>query len=171
MPIEGVDSMRSTRLAFIFVGLAIAGLALLACGGSGNDSDGSETEIPEFRDGSFDEGSAHIEMTGDKKLNVDAKGDGVAVGGFVILNFVTEEAAIAISYQSNAEKGKSGGVTISSDEIVAGGLWAECSSKVEDNANELKGEFSCKDVEAIDPHAAKTYKVSITGSFSVPRAR
>ena len=175
--------MRAFRTALL---LALPALALLAaCGGdddsddAGGDASSGSTKgaksssggatIPTIKDGNFTEGTVSLQVSGGQDLKVDAKGNGIANGGFALLTFANDEATVILSIQGGS-KDEPGGIAITTKKFATAGDWnKECTLSVNDGATELKGEFSCKDIDAVDPTSAKTYKLRATGKFTVRR--
>ena len=164
-----------------------------ACGGGGDDDDDSrspgdspfgndksgdsgststnDVALAKFEDGNFDKGSVHVEITGDKKMTFDVDGvGGLALNGLALLTF-SDNDKTGVSISVNKVAGEDpGGIAVTSAELITGGAWGtECTLKLTDSSKDLKGQFECKDVEAVSPTAAKSYKVTVKGNFSVER--
>jgi hypothetical protein len=138
----------------------------------GGDSGGSSSKDAVFqaiKDGAFGEGKLHIEISGDKDLEFDAAGNGLATGGYTLLTFASDKASVLLAFQADSKEAP-GAFTLTTEEFATAGEWGtQCTVTTDDGADELKGEFECKELEAVDVRAVKTYKVRIKGSFSVPR--
>jgi hypothetical protein len=183
-----VSSLRRSLLILIPV-LALIG----ACGGGDDDSDdggddsggdsstpttsgggssrssNGDVDIPAIKDGAFADGTVHVEVSGDKDFKFDAKGNGIATGGYALLTFASDEASVILAFQADSED-EAGGFSLTHTALATGGEWGrDCTVNLDESANELKGEFSCKEVEGIEPGSVKTYKVRISGNFSVTR--
>jgi hypothetical protein len=178
-----VCSLR-TSLLILFPALAV----LAACGGSDDASDdsggassspaakddatrssNSAAKIPAIKDGNFVDGTIHAEVSGGKDFKLDAKGNGIATGGFALLTYSNSEGTVILSFQADSKE-EPGGVAVTTAELATAGAWgADCTVTVDDAAKELKGEFNCKEIEAVDPKAVKTYKVRVKGTFSASR--
>lgn len=182
-----VFSFRRSLLPFI-PALAILG----ACGGSDDDADVSDdadegssspsannggatrgsnntAKVPTIKDGAFDEGTVHIEVSGQKDFKLDAEGNGITMGGFTLLTFANDDATVILTFQVDSKE-EPGGVAITATQLSTAGSWGkECTVTAEDGTKELKGEFTCKEVEGVDSKTVKTYKVKVTGKFSVKR--
>lgn len=174
--------------------ILVPALALFgACGGSDGDSDDSgdsgngaasspaasnddatrssngSAGIPAIKDGTFGDGEVHVEISGDKQLKLDVKGNGMATGGFALLTFASEDAAVTLTLQAGSKEAP-GALSITTADLATAGEWGTaCTVNIDDGANELKGEFGCKEIEAVDPKTVKTYKLRISGDFSLPR--
>ncbi len=173
----------------------IPALALLgACGGGGDDDDSGgdsddssgqassptaasgdsrssngDADIPSIKDGAFADGEVHVEVSGDKDFKIDLKGNGIATGGYTLLTFVSDEASVILAFQAGS-KDEAGGLSITHTKLATAGAWGtDCTVTIDEGANEVKGEFSCKDIEGIEPGSVKTYKVRVSGTFSVTR--
>ncbi len=111
----------------------------------------------------------HVEVAGDKDVKIDAPGNGLATGGYTLLTFGNDKASVILAFQADSKEAP-GALSITTEEFATAGEWGtDCTVTVDDGANELKGEFDCKDVEAVDARTAKAYEIRIKGSFSVPR--
>lgn len=180
---------------FLLLMFIPAVLVITGCGGggdddddSGGDDDGGDTtsseksngdnkssnrdvDIPDIKDGNFTDGSVHLEYSGGKDFKGDIKGNGIATGGFTLLTFADEEGSVLISFQPDS-KDEPGGLAITTKDISTAGEWGdECSISVDDGAKELKGEFECGQIEALEVSSAgKTLKVRVKGNFSLTRA-
>lgn len=140
-------------------------------GGGGNDGGTSnkDTGVLAIKDGVFGDGEVHIEVSGGKNLEVDAKGSGLATGGYTLLTFGTDKATVILAFQADS-KDAPGAISITTAEMATAGEWGtQCTVTVDDGAKQLQGEFECKEVEATDMKSAKSYKVRIQGDFAVPR--
>jgi hypothetical protein len=184
-----VFSLRRSLLVLI------PALALLgACGGgddddSGGDSDDSNggsssptrssgdasrssngsTNIPAIKDGAFATGEIHLEVSGDKDFKADLEGNGYAAGGYTLLTFVGDAGSVFLAFQADSKEAP-GGFSLTHTDLAAGGEWgAGCTVTVDEIGDDLKGEFSCKELEGIAPGSIKSYKVRIKGDFSVKR--
>lgn len=165
-------------------------LAFAACGG-GDDSDDSDNpfssgdeksgdskssngddfdvKVPIMKDGVLGDGTAHIQVSGDRDMKLDPKGNGIINGGFALLTFTNSDATVILSFQPGS-KDEPGAISFTTKDISTAGEWgADCSVTVDDGAKELKGEFSCKELEAVSPTTTKNFKVKISGSFTLPR--
>jgi len=185
-----VSSLRRSLL------ILIPALALLgACGGGGDDDDSGgdsddssdqasspttsgggssrssngDVDIPAIKDGAFADGEVHVEVSGDKDFKFDVKGNGIATGGYTLLTFGNDEASVILAFQAGS-KDEAGGLSITHTKLATAGAWGtDCTVTIDEGANEVKGEFSCKDIEGIEPGSANTFEVSIKGDFSVSR--
>ncbi len=178
-------------IPFRYAALAVLPVLLFvsACGGdddessNGDDDSGSSSsssngsssssknsvDIPKIKDANFEKAKAHIEVSGGKDFKLDLDGNGLALDGFALLTFATNDGSVQIS-ANGSEKEEPGGFAVTTKELASGGGWgSDCSVKVTDGDKELKGEFDCKQVEGIEPGGVKTYKVHIKGTFSATR--
>lgn len=173
-------------LLVLIPALAIFG----ACGGGDDDSDGEaddaspasgsgsgasgrssnkDSRVPAIKDGVFGDGKLHVEISGGKNLEIDARGNGLATGGYTLLTFGNEKATVILAFQADSKEAP-GAVSVTTAEMATAGEWGtQCTVTVDDGATELKGEFECKEVEATDMKSVKSYKVRIQGDFAVPR--
>ncbi len=177
-------SRRSLLVALL--AFAAAGALMAACGGD-DDSDtadndastssgsketpkssGSRNKIPDIKDGAFRTGAVSIAVSGGKDLKIEGKGTGITSGGFTLLTYTGSGVTIQIAFQKDSPD-EPGALIISGESFAAGGEWGkECTISLDDGANELKGEFSCKDADALIDRA-KDAKVNIKGTFTATR--
>ncbi|MCL4240435.1 MAG: hypothetical protein KJ048_03705 [Dehalococcoidia bacterium] len=183
--------MSSLRRSLLVL---IPALALLgACGGGDDDDSGGDSgdssdqsssptttsgdsrssngdvDIPEIKDGAFADGEVHVEVSGDKDFKFDLKGNGIATGGYTLLTFGSDEASVILAFQAGS-KDEAGGLSITHTKLATAGAWGtDCTVTIDEGADEVKGEFGCKDLEGIEPGSVKTYKVRVSGNFSVTR--
>ena len=167
-------------------------LILGSCGGgddddsSSDDDDGGDTpssakrsgdrkgsngdvDVPTVKDGAFAEGSVHIEYSGGKDFKGDLKGSGFTQGGFTLLTFASDDAAVTISFQPES-KDEVGGLLISTKDFSTAAVWGtDCSVDAQEGAKAFKGEFECDEIEGIEPGKVKSHKVRVKGNFSVSR--
>lgn len=175
--------------------ILIPALALLgACGGGddddsddgGDDSAGAsstptttsddadrssngDADIPAIKDGAFADGEVHVEVSGDKDFKFDVKGNGIATGGYTLLTFGNDEASVILAFQADS-KDEAGGLSITHTKLATAGAWGtDCTVTIDEGANEVKGEFECKDLDAVQPGTVSTYEVRVSGNFSVTR--
>ncbi len=186
--ILGAASVYAFRTSLLVL---VPCLALLAsCGGdddsddsSGGDDASSATtakgdaggtsnlsvKVPAIKDGNFEKGTVHIEVSGGKDFKVDLEGNGLATNGFALLTFASNDASVQISL-SNDSKNEPGGLALTARQLATGGGWGtDCSVSVNDGDKELKGEFECKQVDGIEPGSVKTHRVHLKGTFSATR--
>ncbi len=166
--------------------LALVPVVLLvaACGGDDDDSNGDAGDessgatserssgdgarIPQVRDANFVSGKVHIEVSGDKDFKVDSDGNGIAANGFTLLTYGSEDATVILSFQSAGEG--PGALSLTTAQLATSGEWGrDCTLKIEDGSDELKGEFTCKELDAIDPKTVKDFQIRVFGSFSAKR--
>lgn len=182
-------SLRRSLLVLI-PALAILG----ACGGGDDDNSGGDSDdssggspspttttgddsrssngganISAIKDAVFADGEVHVEVSGDKDFKIDVKGNGLATGGSVLLTFGSDKATVILAFQADSKEAP-GGLSVTTEDISTAGEWGtDCTVTMDDGANELKGEFECENVEAVDIRAAKVYEVRMKGNFSVSR--
>jgi hypothetical protein len=137
--------------------------------GDGSSSSNGNANIPAIKDGAFAEGEVHVEVSGDKDFKMDVEGNGIATGGYTLLTFTDDEATVILAFQAGSEE-EAGGLSLTHTALATAGAWGgDCTVNLDESANELKGEFSCKDIAAVQPGSANTYEVSLKGNFSVSR--
>ncbi len=140
--------------------------------GSGSPASGPTTssksgERKTVRDGGLT-GSVRIEISGDKKAKFEAKGGGIVVGGTVVLNFGDAENIVILAIGTEGDE--AAGFAITTKDLSTAGEWGQsCDFRYEDSESALKGEFACKGIPAVALGTAKTYKVSVSGSFDLER--
>lgn len=175
------------RFLLVLMMLLALGSLATACGGDDSDDSGddatsadddkgdskssnkNDVKVPTIKDGVLADGSAHVEVSGDKDLKLDPKGGGFIQGGFALLTFTNSEATVILSFQPDS-KDEPGGLSFTTKDVSTAGEWGkDCSVTVDDGAKELKGDFSCKELEAVSPTTTKNFKVKINGSFTLPR--
>ena len=136
---------------------------------SRGDSSNRSIEIPNIKDGNFGKATVHVEVSGGKDTKLDLEGNALATGGFVLLTFAGTDGSVQISLQGG-KADEAGGVSLTTRQLATAGGWgADCSVKVSDGDRELRGEFECKEIEAIEPGATKVFKVRLKGSFTASR--
>ena len=132
-------------------------------------SSNGNANIPAIKDAIFNDGTVHVEVSGDKDFKFDAKGNGIATGGYTLLTFASDEASVILAFQGDSED-QPGGFTLTGSDITTAGEWgADCTVTFDDGANELKGEFNCDEVEGIDLRGTRVYDIRVNGEFSVSR--
>ncbi len=173
--------MNPTRLLF----LALLSFALIAaaCGGDddddddgGDDSDSSSSSssqnrskgVPNLKvtDGGLT-GSITVDITGDRKEKLEMDGAGVAQSGAAYVSFAKDTASLQLVLSSGNEPG---GMALNSKEVSTAGAWGEgCDININDSASELKGDFTCKNIDAVTAGSLKAFKINVTGKFSLKR--
>lgn len=137
--------------------------------GDGSRSSNGSADIPAIKDGAFADGEVHVEVSGDKDFKFDVKGNGIATGGYTLLTFASDEATVILAFQADSND-EPGGLSVTNTALATAGEWGkDCTVTLDEGANELKGEFSCKDIDAVQPGSANTFEVRISGNFSVTR--
>ncbi|MEP7217189.1 MAG: hypothetical protein ABI782_13140 [Anaerolineaceae bacterium] len=185
--------MNLSRSSFLIALLTLAiGALITACGGDDNSDSstkdsstkdtggsgaskqtanpsGGSIKIPAIKDGAFQDGVTNIEISGEKNLKIDGKGNGIVSSGFTLLTYVGSGGTAAqFAFQADTPDSP-GGVTITGGEVVTGGQWGrECTVSLSDNPKELKGEFSCKNADAL-LNGTKSAKVNVKGTFTAQR--
>ncbi len=148
-----------------------SGASASPAGGGGDNGASSDKDaaFQAIKDGMFGDGKVHVEISGDKDAEIDAPGNGLATGGYTLLTFGNDKASVLMAFQGDSKEAP-GALSVTTEEFATAGEWGtQCTVTLDDGADELKGDFECKEVEAVDIRAAKTYKVRIKGNFSVPR--
>ncbi len=108
-------------------------------------------------------------MSGDQDLTFDADGAGIASDGFALLQFFHEQSTVILTLQAGSEA-EPGALSISTQKLSTAGEWgSDCDVTVDDSPTALKGEFSCKNIDAVDLKSFASYKISVKGNFSVTR--
>lgn len=137
-------------------------------GGSSRSSNG-DVDIPAIKDGAFANGEVHVEVSGDKDLKLDLKGNGIATGGYALLTFANDEATVILAFQADV-KDEPGGLSVTHPALATAGAWGDgCTVTIDEGANEVKGEFECRDLDAVQPGTVNAYEVRVSGNFSVTR--
>lgn len=135
----------------------------------GNKGSKAKVDVPTVRDGTFGEGSVHVEYSGGKDFKGDVEGNGIAQEGYTLLTFGDRDAAVILTFQHDS-KDEPGTISITTNDLFTTAEWgSDCSVTVEDGDKELKGEFECDQVEGVEPGSTKSHKVRVKGNFSVPR--
>jgi hypothetical protein len=109
-----------------------------------------------------------IEISGDKKVKIDADGNGTAVPGFALLTYIAGDnnASVQIGIQSDDDE-NAGAVAITHKDVVTTGAWGQdCKVTVTESGGKLNGEFTCDNVDALEPGSTKSLKVKLKGTFS-----
>lgn len=137
--------------------------------GSGSGPGNKKVEIPAIKDGTFATAKVHIEVSGGKTLKLDLDGSGIALNKLAMITVSTPEASVQVVAQGDS-KDEPGAVSFTTKELsTAAGFGEHCSVKITDGDKELKGEFDCGEVDAIEPGTVKTYRVKLKGTFSATR--
>lgn len=135
-------------------------------GASSGDSGSSDADIPDIKAGAYASGTVHIEITGDKDIEVDAEGGGIAQEGFALLTYQNDDASVQIAF-SSAEGDAPGAVALTTSEIVTGGEWGkDCTVSLDQSDGEVRGEFSCDEVDALVPGSLDELHVKLKGTFT-----
>jgi hypothetical protein len=143
-----------------------------ANGGATRPSNSSgKADVPKVKDGVFGNGTLHLEVSGGKDLKVDVPGNGITSGGYTVLTFGSAAATVIIAFQPDDAENP-GAISVTASNVSTAGEWGKgCTVKVDDGAKELKGDFTCKDIEGVDPKNSKDFTVNIKGNFSLPREK
>lgn len=181
----------STSLAFALVAL----LPFAACGGGsgangGNDSttptetpagegptdapavDGGE--IPDIADGLYKAGTAHLEVAGDKSLNVDLAlipGASTTTNGATLLFYGAGEGQDAITLNIVLEAEAGPGFSLSSAVVFSAGGRAEgCRFEFTRNdGSGLDGTFSCSGIDGMAAGGLENPQLDVRATFSADR--
>ncbi len=183
-------------LAFALVAL----LSVAACGGGGGSGDasgdggaqdgggaaatpagqepttapaagGGDDDVPVIADGTYTAGTAHIEVTGDKSMTVDAPlvpGASSTASGSTLLMFLLGEgeAAVTLTVAVNADPGPA--ISLASATVfTAGGGDEGCRFRFTRNdASGVAGTFACPGLEGMSAGGAEQATVDVNGTFS-----
>jgi len=131
------------------------------------ESGGGSTERPSVKDGNYKDGKVRVEISGDRDVTIDGTGNGFAAEGYALFTFTGSKATVLIGFSKN-EDDEPGAISVTSEDLVTGGdFGSDCTLKVNQSGNEVKGEFSCGEVDALDPgDIGEDPKVKLKGTFS-----
>ncbi len=180
-------------------GLALALVAILslaACGGGGSGGDGGNGDatsptatlageepttapaagggggdVPTIADGVYMAGTAHIEVSGDKSLTVDAPlvpGASITTNGATLLYYVVGEGEDAVSLNVFVTSDSGPGINLTSAAIItAGGPDEGCRFEFSRNdGSGITGTFTCSDLVGLSPGGLEQPTVDVKGTFS-----
>jgi hypothetical protein len=135
-----------------------------------NDQGDLTVDIPEIKDGAFEGGSLHIEISGEKDDEFDFElGTGFALGGFANVVYSTEDASRSVTF-AFAKEGDPGAIAVIAGPIITGGTWGrECSVTVHDDDDELRAEFECDDAQGLASATGALSGLRIEGEFTINR--
>jgi hypothetical protein len=130
---------------------------------------GGENDIPVIKDGAFQSGRVHIEISGDRDATFDLDGNGIAAGGYALFSYGNSDASIQVALQAGADE-EPGGLSITTADLATAGAWGEdCAVSVEESGSEVKGQFSCDDLDAIATGSTASLHLRVRGTFSAKR--
>jgi hypothetical protein len=166
-------------------------MLLAACGSSGDDEGGdaggddgvdstaasssspkssdskpgeSKSGLREIKDGNYEHGKVELQVSGDKEASFGGDGTGFAQDGFALLTYGSRDAAVIISFSAKAGEGA---LSLTTNDYAGSWEWdKDCKLNARQTESKFEGDFSCDKVEAVSPTSAKTYKLSIKGTFT-----
>ena len=176
-------SLRSTLLvAAVFLVVACGGSSSpkAAAGDSQTDQQSSTSVQSESSDGggagsvpsgivdaTYQHGTAHVEISGEKDVELDFNGaSGVTNAGNTAVNFHDASGTSSLTItQSDTEE--AAGIAVTSSEVTTGGQFGEnCKLELtKHDGSELAGSFTCTDVDGL-AGATVFSNLDIKGTFS-----
>jgi hypothetical protein len=136
-------------------------------GGGGN----ANKDLPTLQDGNYENGTVHVEITGDKKQTIDADGNAFVSGGYALISYVNDDnnAAVILAISHDTED-EPGGLSITTKELATAGDWSKgCKISATQNGNDVKGDFSCDDIEYVEIGSVDTGKIDVKGTFTLKK--
>jgi hypothetical protein len=144
-------------------------------GGGGNGSNGGAVQdIPTIADGYYKTGTAHVEVSGDKRQTADVELIGAASGTFTgstVLQYLTGEGSEGVSVVIGFDKEAGASIAFTSSVVIAGGGPEQgCSFNLDRNdATGIGGSFACSGLAGMSPGALTTNSVNLAATFTANR--
>lgn len=131
-------------------------------------SGGKGAGIPKIADGTYKEGTATVEVSGEDEANFDSLTIGQTDGGVTLLSFMGAGGNLTIGFGPGADDSSvSAGLAGLS---VGGSFGKECGVQFSKNdSSGLAGEFTCTKAPAVDSGSGKLGERDLKGTFSVER--
>jgi hypothetical protein len=123
---------------------------------------------PQIFDANYQQGSAHVEISGGANRTVDlTKAGGYTVSGATVVTFTDAQSQNALSVTSSKSSGDASGITLTAGGIsTAGEFGRDCQLTVTKNdASEFAGKIQCTNVDGIEGSTVHS-GLNVNGTFS-----